>query len=572
MTTQSTPPPAGGAPATGFLSKMVRFVSNPTKDWKELDSLGQAESGPEEDVNAQELRERIERKRRNDFIRKEEFAHWRKIINARKKRQPQAQVSPSVLAKLAANKNASEEARAQPSTTLGSRLGTLKKINEIEEQISKQWWQQGRRQGAAHAPSDLQEEETEFLFASDSLFFADMVARQVRQARRYLQDPQAEQLPQDPAQQQACRQMAAKLQRMDEVLAFFELQEEFVHQADLEEASILFASNRVAEAEKILVDVIRKHVNDPPQEQVDIWMALFDLYRAVGAQDRFDAVALDFARRFDRSAPVWFSLPEQLGTELAQQRESKRPFSWTSAAEVSVQTVAAASALRQRAASPYQFNWSRLKNIQPDAVASLVQLIGELASLQGVVQFTGGDVLLNLVQERTVANDASVARDWWLLRLALHRLMNEAEQFELAALDYTITYEESPPAWVPPKAQYRDGSAQPDAAAGAAAAVAGEESAHLDMQKSRLQGRIEDDATALLDEAVEALPAGAPLDIDCGKLIAMDFSAAGSVLNWAAQQQSEGRVVVFSNLHRLVAVFFNVIGINEHARVLPRKN
>ena len=28
----------------------------------------------------------------------------------------------------------------------------------------------------------------------------------------------------------------------------------------------------------------------------------------------------------------------------------------------------------------------------------------------------------------------------------------------------------------------------------------------------------------------------------------------------------------FSNLHRLIAVFFNVIGINEHAWVIPRKN
>ena len=49
-------------------------------------------------------------------------------------------------------------------------------------------------------------------------------------------------------------------------------------------------------------------------------------------------------------------------------------------------------------------------------------------------------------------------------------------------------------------------------------------------------------------------------------------SAAGSVLNWAAQQQGHGRVVQFINLHRLVAVFFNVVGVNEHAWVVPRKD
>ncbi len=36
--------------------------------------------------------------------------------------------------------------------------------------------------------------------------------------------------------------------------------------------------------------------------------------------------------------------------------------------------------------------------------------------------------------------------------------------------------------------------------------------------------------------------------------------------------QSQGHVVHFQNLHRLIAVFFNVIGINEHAWVIPRKN
>ena len=60
--------------------------------------------------------------------------------------------------------------------------------------------------------------------------------------------------------------------------------------------------------------------------------------------------------------------------------------------------------------------------------------------------------------------------------------------------------------------------------------------------------------------------------IGCEHLVRMDFPAAGSVLNWAAQQQAAGQVVQFINLHRLVAVLFNVIGINEHAWVIPRKN
>ena len=52
----------------------------------------------------------------------------------------------------------------------------------------------------------------------------------------------------------------------------------------------------------------------------------------------------------------------------------------------------------------------------------------------------------------------------------------------------------------------------------------------------------------------------------------MDFAAAGSVLNWAAQMQELGHVLQFSQLHQLLAVFFNVVGIQEHAQVIPRRD
>ena len=87
-----------------------------------------------------------------------------------------------------------------------------------------------------------------------------------------------------------------------------------------------------------------------------------------------------------------------------------------------------------------------------------------------------------------------------------------------------------------------------------------------------LSGHIEGDAGELLAGMEGQVPAGEPLIILCDRLIRIDFSAAGSVLNWAAEQQAHGRVVQFQNLHRLVAVFFNVVGISEHAWVVPRKN
>ena len=62
------------------------------------------------------------------------------------------------------------------------------------------------------------------------------------------------------------------------------------------------------------------------------------------------------------------------------------------------------------------------------------------------------------------------------------------------------------------------------------------------------------------------------LVVSCSKLIRVDFSAAGTLLNWVTTLQGEGRIVQFNDMHRLVAAFFSVIGISEHAKVTPRKD
>ncbi|CAA0355283.1 Uncharacterised protein [Klebsiella pneumoniae] len=87
-----------------------------------------------------------------------------------------------------------------------------------------------------------------------------------------------------------------------------------------------------------------------------------------------------------------------------------------------------------------------------------------------------------------------------------------------------------------------------------------------------LSGHIEGDATPMLEPLEAHMRAGVPFAIGCDRLARVDFAAAGSVLNWTAAHQDQGHVVQFTQMPRLVAVFFNVIGINEHALIVPRRN
>ena len=60
------------------------------------------------------------------------------------------------------------------------------------------------------------------------------------------------------------------------------------------------------------------------------------------------------------------------------------------------------------------------------------------------------------------------------------------------------------------------------------------------------------------------------VNVSCARLIRVDFIAAGDLLNWVLARRGENRAVTFSEAHRLVALFFGAMGINEHAKVKVR--
>jgi anti-anti-sigma regulatory factor len=563
----------------GLLSKVVRFVRNPTVNWTELDTL---ESDRESQYSKQMLKEMIERKRRNDFVRKREFDQLRKL------RQRDALVGQRV------EDPVGRASFFQSSlTSPDDRAVTIKKIDEIEAQMSMQWWR-GKQGGdtaplvptlpaglsprntgmaalstafAPTAPASMPlslepQAAAEPLFANDSMVIAGFGGATSPMLA--------------PAEVEAHADASALASPAARSVVAVEM-EAFVHEPDLEEAAILFANADYAGASACLLDVVAQHRNSQGESPLEIWMTLFDLYRATGQQEGFDTLAIEFAACFGRSAPLWFSIPEQLGlassTPAAEAAAVRRDFSWNAPSTIGVQSVAALQASLARAASPWMLVWSRLTVIEEAALPALAQEFNRWADQQVQLVFVGAERLQALLQAHTQSGDRGGSPEWWRLRMALLRCMGLGDEFELVALDYCVTYEVSPPAWQVPRCGYLDAAegdgvsadllaAHPPAAPDAAPAPA----------TVGLSGHIEGDADAFLQNLESLAKPGQPLVVPCDRLIRIDFSAAGSVLNWAAAQQAQKREVHFQNLHRVVAVFFNVVGINEHAWVIPRKN
>ena len=90
--------------------------------------------------------------------------------------------------------------------------------------------------------------------------------------------------------------------------------------------------------------------------------------------------------------------------------------------------------------------------------------------------------------------------------------------------------------------------------------------------RAQLSGEILDDPTAILAPIRERLGDARYVELNCRFVLRVDFAAAGMLLNWAADLQAQEKKVAFTNLNRLIALFFGVVGIPEVARVSPRQD
>ena len=669
----------------GLFSKVVKFVRNPGTNWSDLDGK---ESDRESAYSKQALKEMIERKRRNDFVRKREFDMLRKL------RRREASGLPPGLS----------EGSARPSFFQSSmpskpddRAQTLKKIDEIEAQMSMQWWKTKHGASSAMSKGSAVSQSSEFPgedvansnkatdYTNGSMArpanadmrsttpsvrgraydptVADDLDNPIARAngeplRPPLQAPAVARAAMPPPPMQAApapvamrpppmemqtpamrptpaaTQAPAAMQAparpvvpvapvvpapaaspvaqksknpiMGNLAAsydggantgfstskLFALDvTEVQHDPELEEAAIRFANGDDAGAEAGLLEALSPTGGRANHDET--WFTVFDLYRATGQQDRFESLAIDFAGKFNRSAPMWFSIPEMVGkltNSAAVPADGARKADWRCPAVVGTQTVAALSAALAKASMPWCLDWTNLKTIEEQALPLMIKLFAGWAAELVKLRFISANVLDKVLLQATPSGVRETSHDWWKLRLQMQRITHRPDEFELTALDFCVTYELSPPAWESARCDFK--ALDSDGASGVSHTIIGEArydsvtsgmgsfgdsslgapSSQIRQQLAsvELSGQIQGDPVAVLNK-LEARLAGADLmHISCAKLIRVDFSAAGTLLNWVSARQSEGRMVQFSDVNRMVAAFFHVIGISDHAKVITR--
>jgi ABC-type transporter Mla MlaB component len=351
---------------------------------------------------------------------------------------------------------------------------------------------------------------------------------------------------------------------------------------------IAFANADFSACEQSLQHLIR--TGGARAQHAETWLVMFDLYRATGQQANFENLAFEYAHQFGWSAPQWYSMLK-LVADAAAAADQRRPrmrgghgdAGWICPDTLDLDAVARLRSQSLQMPLPWVFDWSGLRCVDTEAATQLSALFRTWAPQAVEMRWLQGQCLLDVLHEAapTGVRDADPA--FWLARLDALRLANRPDQFDEVAIDYCVTYEVSPPSWESARCRTTitgEGLAtqapQPSVISELPASFLESglhEDAFSQVQTAQIElsGQLMGDISGLLDKLNAELGQAQMVNVSCARLIRVDFIAAGDLLNWVLAKRTEGRNVLFSDAHRLVALFYGAMGINEHARVQVRK-
>ena len=564
---------------TSFFRKVVKFVANPTTEWAEIGAP--PEEARDVEYAKGELKAMIERKRRNDFVRKREFDMLRKV-------RREGLTSEQLAALGGSSRLDDSEARIADS---GARpdSGVKAKIDEIEQQMVGDTYA-GAGPGAPRRSPDFYNAPTEpaamGLTASRSASLSPADGGRVEEVlagRAKEAAPAAGSAAVMSAGLSPLTSIRIDAGSADFAHAFTAELGDVAHDPELDEAVIAFANADFEQCEQALLTLTA--AGGTRAQHAETWLVLFDLYRAIGQQHKFESLALDYAQQFGWSAPQWFSMPKLVAEAASDEHPSTSRIDgqvgWVCPEHVDAEEVAALASLSLQMPLPWVFDWTGLRSIDAEACGRLSELFRRWIPQRLDMRWLGGERLFTVLQDAAPNGVRDADPAFWQVRLDALRMTNRPDQFDEAAIDYCVTYEVSPPSWEAARCEVRVSGAGASTSAPPLSVVSDVSTSFLESRLTEdtslvqvgsfeLSGQLVGDIGATLKKMDAELGAASMVNVSCAKLIRVDFIAAGDLLNWVLARRAENRSVAFVDAHRMVALFFGAMGINEHARVKVR--
>lgn len=588
---------------SSFLRKMVKFVSNPNTEWGDIPDSAAAEpnQGASADSDRSELQVMIERKRRNDFVRRQELDLLRQIrregLTGDQIREMQREQG------FEHSGYQPTEQGALPASEVRRRIDGIEREMSYEDTVvnTRSLPLTQPLQRPADRPSTVSLRETTPLGSGADPTQAGALRRLGSQVTLPKVDLQFDTVP-NPAELAGRRppggpEVSARPQprtreaesaesaRWHPVL---EMGSGDVsgHDPELDPAALAFANADFSGCEKMLRALVTR--GGDRERHVPTWRALLDLYRAIGQQQRFEWTAAHYVKDLGEAAPSWVSIP-RLAMNMApppdvlqsaaspvvrkdtSANDTGQAQAWLCPARLDAAAVARLRVHVLGCPEVATVDWGSLQMLDAEGAQALRTLFREWASEPRSLHWQGVEALFDLLEIAAPPGDHLVDPGFWQVRLEALRLLGSRAPYDLAAEDFAATYGAMPPEWTPAATKVStqdDGltdlaSRAPDFAV----STLPDELGLTSTITVELVGQLAGDVSQTMVRALSEIGDATTVMVSCERLIRVDLMAAGELLNWVAARRSEGRLVRFTQVHRLVALFFCAMGLDDQAPI-----
>lgn len=324
----------------------------------------------------------------------------------------------------------------------------------------------------------------------------------------------------------------------------------------IEEAAILYANGESGIAEQILQAAIQEDALGDALPT--IWNMLFDLYVVSGKHAQFEHLSIEYANKFETSPPTWVDIGA--APEPTKGTTSRATPAIAFSGKLDANIIKQLERVKNLAANhpTLRLEFSRVTDVDPVGCGLLLNVLMKVQKSGNDLILVGAHELASKIRAILQVGRRDETEAPWLLMLELLRLLTRESEFEEASIDYCITFEVSPPAYVAPKNKVT---------------TAAEEAANAkhDTEEFVMPSVIEGNTDQLIQALITYAESHKPAIVDCSQLKRVDFGAAGHLLAGLAPLAAKGAHVELHNVNYLVIALFNVIGLRDLLHIFPRK-
>ena len=320
----------------------------------------------------------------------------------------------------------------------------------------------------------------------------------------------------------------------------------------LKEAAELFAGGKEVEAMRRIESAIKGN-EGLGDSTLRAWACLFELLQALNRQSAFEAMALTYARLFEKSPPAW-NAGEAEQNVAAETTGGRAHVALTGVLNAGVGEVLKQAMKLAATSTLVRMDVAKLTDADNNGAILLMRGIGALRKAKKDFVIGSPEVLAAILDKKLVVGERT-NQEMWLLLLELHQQAFNQEAFEEAAVNYAITFEVSPPSWEAPPKHSEEEAKAPDKPLPEGFALSGQ---MLGVGEANYP---------LLDAALKSAD---EYDIDARKLVRIDATAAKELIGVLNRFKAAGKKLRLTGISTLVAVYLESLGACDVAEIKPR--